>query len=155
MPASRGVRWAPVVRVAGRSMAPTLAPGDLLAPWPRAGGARRGDLVVMARDGVRYVKRVAGVQGDVIELEAGQLRVNGTALDGRDPEPGALVARWTVPAGHLFVVGDNPQGSTDSRTWADPFVPTSDARRARRLAPAPAGHGRRTPRRVGVEHSRA
>ena len=116
-------------------MQPTLEAGDLLVTLPAAGRPRGGDVVVLGgASGARYVKRVAGVGGDVIELGAGRLRVNGLAIDGRDPVEGPVVARWTVPAGQVFVVGDNPLVSDDSRTWDQPFVPVRATRRALRAA---------------------
>lgn len=120
-------------------MEPTIGPGDLILTLPVAG--RRGDVVVFRHaSGTRYLKRVAGVGGDEIELEAGRLRVNGRSLDGRPRVPGTVVARWTVPAGHVFVVGDNAHASDDSRTWDQPFVPTRTTRRALRVLPhRPAG----------------
>jgi signal peptidase I len=113
-------------------MQPTLDPGDLLLTLPVAGG--RGDLVVLRHEtGARYVKRVLAVAGDFVELESGRLRVNGQAMDGRPPVAGALVARWDVPPGTVFVVGDNAMLSDDSRTWTQPFVPVRTTRRAARL----------------------
>lgn len=115
-------------------MEPTLGPGELVLTLPVAG--TRGDLVVFRHSsGAHYLKRVAGVGGDELELEAGRLRVNGRSFDGRPRVPGPVVARWTVPAGHVFVVGDNPQASDDSRTWDQPFVPAKATHRALRVLP--------------------
>lgn len=128
-------RMGPVLlRVSGHSMEPALRPGDLLLALPLRG--RRGDLVVLDRpSGVRYVKRVAAVAGDVVELEAGRLRVNGRPLDGRPRVAGPVVGSWTVPPGAVFVAGDNPLASADSRTWPDPFVPAGSTRRVLRVSP--------------------
>ena len=124
--------WPAVLRVVGRSMEPSLGPGDLLLTLPIAG--QRGDVVVFHHaSGARYAKRVAGVGGDVIELEAGRLRVNGRSVDGRAPVAGAIVSRWRVPPGHVFVIGDNAHASDDSRTWNQPFVPAQATRRALRV----------------------
>ena len=72
-----------------------------------------------------YLKRVIAVAGDVVELHGGLLYVNGL----RVPEGYARVRssrRWTwqenipalrVPAGSLFVLGDNRDNSEDSRYW--------------------------------------
>lgn len=117
-----------IVRVAGDSMAPTLRPGSLVVLLPVAG--RRGDVVVFRHtSGARYVKRVAAVGGDVVELEAGRLRVNGRPVDGRDRVVGPILTRWSVPPGQVFVVGDNACVSDDSRTWREPFVPAAATRR--------------------------
>lgn len=118
-----------LVRVAGESMAPTYRPSDLLLTTPvgRAGARpRRGDVVVLRRARVRMIKRVVGVPGDVVELEAGRLFVNGTSADGRVRIRGARTEIWRVPAGHVFVAGDNPAVSDDSRVWAEPFVAAAD-----------------------------
>jgi len=119
-------------------MEPTLRSGDLLLIHPVAGRLRRGDVVVLNRDcGARFVKRVAGIPGDSIELEAGRLRVNGRSFDGRPAVAGAAVARWSVPCGHLFVAGDNASVSDDSRTWDQPFVPMQATHRVLHVLASP------------------
>jgi signal peptidase I len=81
------------VEVAGRSMDPTLRPGDWLVAT-RARTIRRGDIVVLRHpgDALDVVKRVAAVPGD--SLADGAL--------GPD---------------QFLVVGDNPAASTDGRAW--------------------------------------
>ena len=134
-----------LVRVAGKSMAPTYRPAALLLTTPvgRAGARPRpGDVVVLRRAGVRMIKRVVGVPGDVVELEAGRLFVNGASVDGRVRIRGARTEAWHVPAGACFVVGDNPAASDDSRVWAEPFVAAADVEavvRWRLRAPRPVG----------------
>jgi len=65
-----------------------------------------------------FVKRVIGLPGDVVELNAGKLFVNGTIQDEPyvdrdiDTSPYGPV---TVPDGMLFVLGDNRTRSGDSR----------------------------------------
>jgi len=88
-------RWRPFrVEVEGESMAPALGPGDwLVAVRPR--GIRRGSLVVVEhpeRPGYEMVKRVSGLPGDRI----------GDRILGPD---------------EYWVEGDNPEGSTDSRSF--------------------------------------
>ena len=118
-------RWTPVVRVRGRSMQPALEHGQWLLTRPRGRRVGVGDIVVftVGRGGERYVKRIAAGPGDLVELEAGRLFVNGASYDGRPRTAGARVEAWTVPAGHVFLVGDNLRQSDDSRVWQEPFVP--------------------------------
>jgi signal peptidase I len=79
------VRW---VVVENTSMYATLRPGDLMAVerWPVWTGLERGDIVVFRdplKDEIAFwrrplmVKRIAGMPGDVVEVRAGSLFVNG------------------------------------------------------------------------------
>lgn len=116
-------RWIPVLRVKGRSMLPTLTDGQVLVMRPARGRIAQRDIVVFAAADRRlYVKRIAGMPGDVVTLEAGRLYVNGRAWDGSPRVVGVHVEQWRVPEGHCFVVGDNPRESDDSRVWREPFV---------------------------------
>lgn len=116
-------RWIPAVRICGRSMLPTLAPGQVLVTRPAFGRIRQRDVVVFAAATDRlYVKRIAGVPGDVVTLSAGRLYVNGLPWGSGPCTSGAHVERWQVTDDHCFVVGDNRQESDDSRVWSEPFV---------------------------------
>lgn len=105
-------------------MQPTLRDGQVAVVRPHGRRIRVGDIVVFStREGGRRVKRVAAAPGDLVELEAGRLSVNGRPYDGAPRVCGPLVARWWVPEGHVFVVGDDLRHSDDSRVWGEPFVP--------------------------------
>ena len=75
-----------------------------------------------------YVKRVIGLPGDIVEIKAGAVVVNGRNLD----EPyldGPMESLehngpYRVPADSYFVMGDNRQNSLDSRYWG--FVPRAN-----------------------------
>ncbi len=85
-----------------------------------------GDIIVFTHPRIRsdsYVKRVAGLPGDVLEMRDKQLYRNGIIVK----EPYALhsdreilatrdtMPPLTVPAGAVFVLGDNRDFSEDSR----------------------------------------
>ena len=119
-------RWTPLVRIRGRSMQPTLAPGQLLLTRPAGRAVAVDDIVVVTTTpGTLCVKRVAAGPGDVVDLEAGALYVNGRPWTGRSGGVGARVETWRVPPGHYFLVGDNLRESDDSRVWPQPFVAAS------------------------------
>lgn len=94
-------RWIPVVRIGGRSMLPTLVHGQVLVTRPARGRITEGDVAVFtAATGRLYVKRIAGMPGDIVTLGAGRLYVNGRAWGGGPRTACAHVQRWRVPDGH-------------------------------------------------------
>lgn len=94
-----------------------------------------GDRVGLHPSETLYVKRIIGLPGDRVSVgHDGKLRINGTVQSepylpkGMKASNEPFVA--SVPAGHLFVMGDNRPTSDDSRSHrGDPgggMVPTSD-----------------------------
>ena len=81
-----------------------------------------------------YVKRVIGLPGEKVEIRARQLYVNDQPVDEpyavyRDEQASAPRESYgpiTVPAGDLFVLGDNRDDSADSREWG--FVPRANVK---------------------------
>ncbi|MBI5851494.1 MAG: signal peptidase I [Planctomycetes bacterium] len=111
--------------VRGHSMEPSLCDGDRLVVdrvSPTLAGVARFDVVILAnpRDpSVDYVKRVAALPGDVVALHDGELWIDGRRIEqGFAPiADHAEFEPLIVPAGHVFVLGDNRPISCDSREF--------------------------------------
>jgi len=81
-------------------------------------------LVRKHEDRAFYVKRVIGKPGDLLEIRGGTLYRNGARLQEpyiKETMSDYTVGRWTVPKGHVFVMGDNRNHSEDSRAIG--FIP--------------------------------
>lgn len=112
------------VRVDGSSMVPTLQNGEYVLVNRLAFKNKLpeyGDIIVFVSPQVSdldLIKRVIGLPGDTIRIYGGEVQVNDQVLD----EPYIAAApiyngEWRVPAGNLFVLGDNRNDSSDSHAW--------------------------------------
>lgn len=111
--------------VRGSSMAPSIHDGDRILIDPVSylfGDIERGDIVVLQYPldpSVDYIKRVVGLPGDEVVIEAGLVWVNGEALEEPyvlGPDPTTSLRVEVLPA-HYFVLGDNRARSCDSREF--------------------------------------
>jgi signal peptidase I len=129
-----GVFFVQPVVVEGTSMLPELHDGERLlvnklvyykiqsVSW---GHIERGDIVVFwfPNDPDKsYVKRVIGLPGEVVEVRAGKVFIDGRQLeeDYLDSEHNQSLPSWPakrVDEHHYFVMGDNRDNSSDSRYW--------------------------------------
>jgi signal peptidase I len=110
------------VRVENVSMKPTLEPGEFLLVNKLAykvGEMKRGDIVIFHFSPQEdYIKRLIGLPGDKVEIQDDKVTVNGRELD--EPyiaSPPHYNGSWEVPAGSIFVLGDNRNQSSDSHSW--------------------------------------
>ena len=83
---------------------------------------RRGDVIVFRypKDPSRdFVKRVIGLPGETVEIHRGAVRIDGEVLDEPYLEERDLssLGPTLVPPESYFVMGDNRDGSSDSRHW--------------------------------------
>ncbi len=121
------------IYVASASMEPTLPVGanfflDKLTV--RFAKLKRGDIVVFPSPvdpGKDLIKRIIGVGGDSLEIRNKKVFVNGGELDEKYVKHtrstellvGDNLGPLDVPAGTVFVMGDNRDESGDSRDWKD------------------------------------
>jgi signal peptidase I len=114
--------------VSQSSMASSIRPGEIVLVdrvTPEVVGFARGDVVIFhppvpdSGDAV-FIKRVIGLPGDTISIRDGVVELDGIRLDepyaaGMTRVENGEPSTWVVSPGSVFVLGDNREGSWDSR----------------------------------------
>jgi len=126
-----------IYRIPSRSMQPTLVPGDFI--YVSAQGYNKekikpNDVIVFLypdEKKTHYIKRLIATAGDRVRIEnfivyindkpLPQLYINTTRLKKSFSR---FMQERLVPAGHLFVLGDNRDNSNDSRFFG--FLPENN-----------------------------
>lgn len=131
-----------IYRIPSRSMLPTLVPGDYIIISNTAYSTKppeRGDIIVFKRkknkkspnEYIPYIKRAVAIAGDTIKIKKGTVLINKTPLREEYISPNNKKRRYSrflpetkVPAGMIYVLGDNRDNSSDSRLIG--FIPESN-----------------------------
>ncbi len=111
-------------QVRGSSMEQTLNNGQYLVIskliyWIHP--PERGDIIVFhppSSPAEDYIKRIAGLPGEQVEIRGGEVWVDGTPIE--EPyiaNPGFYSGVWNLGGGEYFVLGDNRSNSSDSHSW--------------------------------------
>jgi signal peptidase I len=128
-------------RIPSESMEDTLLVGDFLfankliygpklplmdVHLPSIRDPKPGDIIIFKYPGdnkIDYIKRCVAVEGQTVELQDNHLYVDGVLVDESyskyvfGSRPDRLFGPYTVPEGHIFMMGDNRDNSADSRAW--------------------------------------
>lgn len=107
--------------ISGNSMYPTLEDSDVCLTVKYKKEPKRYDIVVAKVNGYNVIKRVIGLPGETLEVKDGVVFIDGKEIDAEydfyTEDSGILSEPYTIAANEYFLMGDNRQGSCDSREF--------------------------------------
>ena len=120
--------WLSPLRIIDESMAPELKSGEVVL-CDRVGKfvrmPERGDIVLFSTGDGLFIKRIVGMPGETVEIVAGHVFINSIPLDESDYDVNYVgdMPPVEIPAGCVFLLGDNREQMYDSRLESVGCIP--------------------------------